>query len=265
MTEVRHHRARKRFGQNFLVDPNIIDKIVGALAPGENDNLIEIGPGQGALTEPLLATTPCLQVIEVDRDLAADLRKRFGGHPGFRLYEGDALAFDFGKLGTAEQPLRVVGNLPYNISTPLLFHLLNYESVIGDMHFMLQREVVDRMTAGPGSKTYGRLGIIAQYHCRIDFLFPVPATCFRPVPQVESAIVRLVPHRQKPYLAQDPVFFRKVVKLAFQQRRKTLRNALKPLMDSSRLNELDIDLNARPETLSVSDFVHLSNRILTLK
>jgi 16S rRNA (adenine1518-N6/adenine1519-N6)-dimethyltransferase len=253
------HQARKRFGQNFLVDDQIIQSIVHAIGPKPGDNLVEIGPGQGAITGLLLAACPRLQVVELDRDLIPLLRQKFARFPDLRIHEADALAFDFSQLAPTG-PLRVVGNLPYNISTPLLFHLLSYEGLIRDMHFMLQKEVVDRMAAEPGCKDYGRLSIMCQYHCAVEFLFEVGPHCFRPAPKVDSAIVRLIPHRQRPWVAADPSLLDTLVKTAFQQRRKTLRNALKHwLPQAEALVELGIDPQQRPENLGVRDYVNLAN------
>lgn len=258
-----NHRARKRFGQNFLVDNGVIERIVRAINPTPGDTLVEIGPGQGALTEPLLAALGKLQAVELDRDLATLLRNRFAHCEGFVLHEGDALAFPFDSLYTGEGRLRVVGNLPYNISTPLIFHLLEYASGIADMHFMLQKEVVERLASPPGNKTYGRLSVMVQYYCKIDYLFTVPPHAFSPAPKVESAIVRLTPHRHKPCIAKDPVFLSQLVSACFQQRRKTLRNTLKPWLTDANRDTLDLDLGLRPETLSVGDFVTLSNHLGT--
>jgi 16S rRNA (adenine1518-N6/adenine1519-N6)-dimethyltransferase len=258
VNQIDNHQARKRFGQNFLVDTQVVDNIIAAIRPVPGDNLVEIGPGQGAITGPLLARGGRLHAVEVDRDLAALLGRRFADNSGFVLHLGDALAFDFSQL---PQPLRVVGNLPYNISTPLLFHLLNYASGIRDMHFMLQKEVVDRMAAAPGSKTYGRLSVIVQYYCEVCHLFNVPASAFRPVPKVESAIVRLIPRPDSEQRARDNRFFETLVKTAFQQRRKTLRNTLKQLPGDWDLNVLSIDLSLRPEVLTISQFVTLSNEL----
>lgn len=252
------HRARKRFGQNFLTDPGIIDRIVRSIRPAAGDRLVEIGPGQGALTEPLLAHCPGLTVVELDRDLVARLRREY---PSLQLEEGDALAFDFSRLAAEPHSLRVVGNLPYNISTPLIFHLLDYAHLIRDMHFMLQKEVVQRMAAAPGNKNYGRLSVMVQYFCRVEDLFGVPPECFRPRPKVDSAIVRLSPWREMPCVAQDLSIFRNLVNICFQARRKTLRNSLRQLMSNEAMESLDMDLTLRPEHLSVKDFVTLSNRI----
>lgn len=254
------HQARKRFGQNFLVDNAIIDRIITTIRPSSTDNLVEIGPGQGALTAPLLAATGRLKAVELDRDLVALLEGKFASQHSLSLYQGDALAFDFSTL-VADGPLRIVGNLPYNISTPLIFHLLDYIHQIKDMHFMLQKEVVERMAAPPGSKTYGRLSVIVQYYCQVFDLFTVPPSSFFPAPKVESAIVRLVPRLNHSITAVDMTLFRTLVRVAFQQRRKTLRNALKQLPGTWNADSVSIDLSRRPETLSVDEFANLSNEL----
>ncbi|USD21967.1 16S rRNA (adenine(1518)-N(6)/adenine(1519)-N(6))-dimethyltransferase RsmA [Microbulbifer variabilis] len=252
------HKARKRFGQNFLVDGNIIERIVRSIAPKETDKLVEIGPGQGAITELLIQRCPSLTAVELDRDLIPLLEFKFRDYPDFKIIERDALKFDFGEFA-GESPLRIVGNLPYNISTPLLFHLLSFKSKVQDMHFMLQKEVVDRLGASPGTKSYGRLTVMVQYYCRVQGLFPVPPQSFRPAPKVESAIVRLIPHSKIPYIAEDEKLLERIVNVAFQQRRKTLRNALKPLFPDLDPDQLPVDASRRPETLSVQEFVQLSN------
>ncbi|WP_237059453.1 16S rRNA (adenine(1518)-N(6)/adenine(1519)-N(6))-dimethyltransferase RsmA [Microbulbifer sediminum] len=258
------HKARKRFGQNFLVDENIIERIVRAIGPRETDRLVEIGPGQGAITALLLQRCPSLKAIELDRDLIPMLEFKFRDYPDFEIIEQDALKFDFGTLAQ-DQPLRIVGNLPYNISTPLLFHLLSFRGKVKDMHFMLQKEVVDRLSATPGNKAYGRLSVMVQYHCRVQGLFPVPPQSFRPAPKVESAIVRLTP-REKPELAAtNEALLERIVNVAFQQRRKTLRNALKPLYPELDITALPLDASRRPETFSVKEFVELANYCATLK
>ena len=255
------HIPRKRFGQNFLHDQGIIQKIVKSIAPKENDNIVEIGPGQGAITEPLIEKLNHLNVVELDRDLIPLLQDKFAGQ-SLDIHESDALKFDFRKL-MQEAPLRIVGNLPYNISTPLLFHLLSYHTQVKDMHFMLQLEVVDRLAAAPGSKAYGRLSIITQYYCQVDKLFNVPQGAFNPPPKVMSAIVRLVP-RELDTKVTDESLFQTVVKTAFSQRRKTLRNNLKQLLAADQLDQLTQDLSLRPEQLSLEDYIHLSNEIVTL-
>ncbi|WIO74555.1 16S rRNA (adenine(1518)-N(6)/adenine(1519)-N(6))-dimethyltransferase RsmA [Porticoccaceae bacterium LTM1] len=260
-TDLTDHRARKRFGQNFLVDDNVINKIVDAIHPREDDNLIEIGPGQGAMTRPLLDRCPLLQVVELDRDLAALLTDKFRNYPEFKLHQGDALKTDFRQFRFGEKPMRIVGNLPYNISTPLIFHLLSYVGEVIDMHFMLQKEVVDRLAASPGEKAYGRLTVMAQYYCQVEPLFLVPPGSFHPAPKVDSAIVRLLPYKDLPFPAEDVSLLQRLVSACFQQRRKTLRNSLKNFVGADQLDQLDIDLQLRPEVLSVADFVRLSNQI----
>ena len=253
------HRARRRFGQNFLVDGNVIHRIVAAIASKPGDNLVEIGPGLGALTRPLLEASGRLHVVEIDRDLIARLKQEFAGQ-SLEIHEGDALKFDFAGLGG---DLRVVGNLPYNISTPILFHLSDYADRIVDMTFMLQKEVVDRMVADPGTEDYGRLSVMLQYRFVIDRLFEVPPGAFRPVPKVTSAIVRLVPRPAQELGARDAALFGRVAAAAFGQRRKTLRNTLRDFIDQAGLAELGIDAGLRGERLSVGDFVRIANACAT--
>jgi 16S rRNA (adenine1518-N6/adenine1519-N6)-dimethyltransferase len=252
------HRARKRFGQNFLHDQNIIHRIVVCIRPRPGDVLLEIGPGQGAITAELLASGCELNAVELDRDLVAMLQTKFGDQPNFHLRSGDALALDLSQIGDGK-PLRVVGNLPYNISTPLMFHLLKQRERIADMHFMLQKEVVDRLCAGPGNRDYGRLSIMAQYFCRIESLFTVPPGAFSPQPKVQSAIVRLTPHATLPWPARSVAALQLIVRTAFNQRRKTLRNAVQGLLSTQQLQDLGIDPGARPETLPLSTFVAMSD------
>jgi 16S rRNA (adenine1518-N6/adenine1519-N6)-dimethyltransferase len=253
------HRSRRRFGQNFLRDPGIIDRIVAAIQPRPDDHLVEIGPGQGALTGPLLASGCRLDAVELDRDLVPVLLAAFGLNPRFTLHNTDALRFDVSQLQDGGAPLRVVGNLPYNISTPLIFHLLEGAAHIADMHFMLQREVVQRLAAAPGSGDYGRLGIMAQYACRVESLFEVPPEAFTPRPRVHSAVVRLIPYRESPWPTCDRRRLARVVQAAFAQRRKTLRNTLKGLIDAEGLAALGIDPGARAETLGLEQFIALAN------
>lgn len=257
------HKARKRFGQNFLVDENVIRRIARAVKANASERLIEIGPGQGALTEHLLRDCPQLNAIELDRDLIPILRTRFFSAADFQIHEGDALKFDFRALYEAgeESKLRVVGNLPYNISTPLLFKLLKNRDIIQDMHFMLQKEVVVRLNASAGDKNYGRLSVMTQYYCEVQDLFDVSPESFNPRPKVNSAIVRLTPHTELPVVADNVEHFAHVVNLAFQQRRKTLRNALKTILENVDDSSLAIDLSLRAERLTVADFVQLSNQI----
>jgi len=252
-----NHRARKRFGQNFLSDPNIIRKIVDAIAPQAGQNMVEIGPGLGAMTDPLMARLGHLHVVEIDRDLIARLHERYTPEQ-MSVHEGDALKFDFATLGA---DLRVVGNLPYNISTPLLFHLASFADHVRDMTFMLQKEVVMRMVAEPGSSDYGRLSVMLQYRFRMGRLFDVPPGAFRPVPKVMSSIVRLVPRSGASLLAKDEAVLSKVVTAAFGQRRKTLRNTLKDFIAEQGLTALGIDAGMRAERLSVSDYVKIANAV----
>lgn len=251
------HIARKRFGQNFLNSPGIIRRIVEAIAPRPGDTLVEIGPGLGALTEPLLAQLPHLHVVEIDRDLIARLHTTY---PADRLtiHEGDALAFDFAALGDG---LRIVGNLPYNISTPLLFHLARFAGRVRDMHFMLQKEVVDRMVAEPGGGEYGRLSVMLQYRFDMERLFIVPPGAFTPAPKVDSAIVRMTPLPAERLAPVDADAFSRIVALAFSQRRKMLRNTLRSVVSEGELTALGITPTARPEDLAVADYVALANAL----
>jgi 16S rRNA (adenine1518-N6/adenine1519-N6)-dimethyltransferase len=257
----RNFTPRKRFGQNFLTDYAIISRIANAIAPLDNEHLVEIGPGQGALTEAIAPVGCKLDVIELDRDLVDHLLAAFSIYPRFKLHSKDALKFDFSSLAAGRQKLRIVGNLPYNISTPLIFKLLENSLIIQDMHFMLQLEVVERLAAQPGSKAWGRLGIMTQYHCEVEHLFDVPPTAFNPPPKVQSAIVRLTPRSQSPWPECDEAQLRKVVQAAFAQRRKTLRNNLKGIIDTDSLAGLDIDPGARAETLELSQFIEIANAV----
>jgi len=260
---LKDHKARKRFGQNFLHDQRVIGKIVQAVAPRHGDNLVEIGPGMGALTAPLLAAAEHLTVLELDRDLAATLPARMGHPKHLTIVEGDALRFDFAKIEQADKPLRVVGNLPYNISTPLLFHLIRYGALVKDMHFMLQKEVVDRIVAEPKSKDFGRLSVMIQYYCKPTFLFEVPPGAFNPPPKVTSAVFRLEPYAVKPIQARNEKLLAALVSQVFNQRRKTLRNTLKGQIDEAGFAELGISPMARPETLTLANFVALADYIDT--
>lgn len=249
------HVPRKRFGQNFLVDEQAIAAIIEAIAPQRGDRLIEIGPGLGALTRPLAARLDHLHVVELDRDIVARLKREF---PPARVtvHEGDALRFDFSVLGPR---LRVVGNLPYNISTPLLFHLAGHAAAILDMHVMLQREVVERMVATPSTSQYGRLSVMLQYRFEMEQVLAVPATAFDPAPKVESAVVRLAPFPRLPHPARDEAQLGMVVTAAFSQRRKTLRNALKGYFRAADFERLGLDGGLRAQDLSVADFVRLAD------
>ena len=243
------HKPRKRFGQNFLVDEQVINQIVSTVSPKKNDTVIEIGPGKGALTFPLINHLEKIHVIEIDRDLISLLQKK--NNKKISIHESDALVFNFDQF---KQNIRIVGNLPYNISSPLLFHLLNYRDNIIDMTFMLQKEVVDRIVAPPGSKVYGRISVIMQAFFDTELMFVVPKESFNPQPKIESAILYLKT-KSKP-LVQNSKPLEEIVKIAFSQRRKTLKNCLKSVLDQS---QTDIDLSQRAEMLSVENFVTLMN------
>jgi 16S rRNA (adenine1518-N6/adenine1519-N6)-dimethyltransferase len=260
------HQARKRFGQNFLHDPNVIRNIVKSIRPKPGDNIVEIGPGMGAITEELLeGTEGYLNVVELDRDLIPGLKVKFFDQPGFVVNEADALKFDFQTLKVDERPLRIVGNLPYNISTPLIFHLLSYSGTVKDMHFMLQKEVVERLAAGPGDKNYGRLSIMAQYFCQVQHLFDVGPGAFKPAPKVDSAIVRMVPYDTLPHPVKDFRTLENVVRESFAMRRKTLRNNLKKTISAEDLEKLGIDPGLRPEKLSLEAFVKIADFVFENK
>lgn len=251
------HVAKKRFGQNFLNDQGVIDSLVAAISPKADDLMVEIGPGLGALTKPLLQKLNMLHVVEVDRDIIDWMQKEYAKN-SITIHNSDALKFDFSQLGAH---MRVVGNLPYNISTPILFHLLDNVKVITDMHFMLQKEVVERMVAEPSTAAYGRLSVMLQYRLQMEYLFTVPPEAFDPAPKVESAFVRCVPHAKLPFVANDETLFAKIVTAAFSQRRKTLRNTLKGLLDDADFAVLDIDSQQRAENLSVAEFVAITNHL----
>ena len=252
------HRARKRFGQHFLTDPGVIDAIVRHIHPAAQDVIVEIGPGQGAITDLLARQAGHVHAIELDRDLAKALRTHYADNDAVTIHEADALTFDFASLG---QKLRIVGNLPYNISTPLLFHLMNFRDRILDMHFMLQKEVVDRMAASPGSKAYGRLGIMLGCHLHIESLFDVDRQAFEPPPAVTSAVVRLDPLPPGTYTIENEAGLSTLVATAFMQRRKTVRNSLKTLADSTDLQAAGIDGGLRPEQISIAQYVALANHL----
>ncbi len=249
------HVARKRFGQNFLIDQGIIGAIVSAIHPQRSDTVVEIGPGLGAITEPLMQRVDHLHVVEIDRDLIARLKKQY---PAERMtvHEGDALAFDFASVG---QRLRLVGNLPYNISTPLLFHLADYAEAVYDMHFMLQKEVVERMVAEPGNADFGRMSVMLQYRFYLEWLIDVPPESFDPAPKVDSAVVRLIPKPVSELHARRPEKLAQVALAAFSQRRKMLRNTLKGVLDDQGFAELGIDPTRRAEDIPVEDYVRIAN------
>ncbi len=253
--------ARKRFGQHFLHDKQIIQRIVDMVAPQTGQHVVEIGPGQGALTVPILKQIGTLDVVEIDRDLIPPLKMRCAEKGHLIVHEADALEFDFAGLVPSGESLRVIGNLPYNISTPLIFHLLDYANIILDMHFMLQKEVVERLAAQPGTEAYGRLSIMMQYHCHVISLFNVSAAAFYPPPKVESSVVRLIPYKEISHFAHHYKHFALLVREAFSHRRKTLRNSLKGLVSDVEWKKIEIDSHLRPEQLSVEDYVTISNRL----
>jgi 16S rRNA (adenine1518-N6/adenine1519-N6)-dimethyltransferase len=248
-------QARKRFGQHFLTSSDIIEQIVSAILPREGETLVEIGPGHGAITAPLAQRATTLHAIEFDRDLIAKLRKQFQDQANVIIHEADALQFDFSTLG---DQLRIVGNLPYNISTPLLFHLLTFKHIVSDMHFMLQKEVVDRMSAAPGSKNYGRLTIMLGCHLEVVPLFDVPPEAFLPAPRVMSSVVRMRPLPEDRFDIHDPQKLEQIVKQAFSRRRKTLRNALQGLASETDIEAAGLEPGTRPEQIPVSGWIRLA-------
>lgn len=256
------HAPRKRFGQNFLHDPRVIARIVQVIAPHAGEHVIEIGPGRGAITLPLLACGVDLDVIELDRDLIANL-SRLAAPPSasLRIHNADALEFDLCGLAQDGRKLRVAGNLPYNISTPLLFRLIEQHACIEDMHLMLQKEVVERMAASAGGRDYGRLSVMVQYHCRVQPLFTIGPGAFFPQPRVDSCFVRLIPHSSAEIRTMNEDVFTLVVRTAFMHRRKTLRNALKGLATAEIFAAADIDADRRPEQLDLHEYVRLSDRL----
>ena len=254
------HQPRKRFGQHFLTDPNILSEIMRCLGLQKTDRVIEIGPGQGALTEYLLADIDHLDAVELDRDLVLYLQQKFDSTQ-LTIHSADALNFSYSSLSKNKSDLRIVGNLPYNISTPLLFKLFSEIDCIRDMHFMLQKEVVLRLTAEISTTDYSRLSVMSQYFCDNSYLFTVPPDAFDPPPKVESAIVRLVPRKQERLSPEQFKQFSMVVKEAFNYRRKKLGNCLKRLIDAKTLASLDIDPNARPQDISVAEFIRISKAV----
>jgi 16S rRNA (adenine1518-N6/adenine1519-N6)-dimethyltransferase len=263
MTNSDHHQARKRFGQNFLHDPAIIQRIVDVINPQQQDNIIEIGPGKGALTKLILERVDNLDVIEIDRDLVNALKTNFVNDKRLMIHEADALKLDFSQFNKSD--LRIIGNLPYNISTPLLFHLLSFKDCIKDMLFMLQKEVVNRICAEPGNKQYGRLSIMLQYYCDVESLFTIKPGAFSPSPKVDSAIVKLTPLRKPRYTLSDHEILQVIVREAFSQRRKTIRNSLKNYVSEESIKQLGIAPETRAENLQISDFVKLANYYHQLK
>ncbi|MHB8454046.1 MAG: 16S rRNA (adenine(1518)-N(6)/adenine(1519)-N(6))-dimethyltransferase RsmA [Acidiferrobacterales bacterium] len=257
MIAMQGHRARKRFGQHFLHDNAVIARIIGNFDPQPGEIIVEIGPGKGALTGALLQRVPSLHAVELDRDLVSYLHNAFPR--GLSVHQADALRFDFCRFALPGRRLRLIGNLPYNISTPLLIHLLEIGPCIQDMLFMLQKEVVDRLVAEPGGKDYGRLSVMVQWRCRVERVLHVSPGAFSPPPRVESAVVRLTPHEQLPVTVDDPDGLRQIVLAAFSQRRKVLRNCLKQFLPAEAIAGLGIDPGRRPETLSLQEFAVLAN------
>ena len=251
------HQAKKRFGQNFLVNEQIIADIIRAISPAEQDNMVEIGPGLGALTRPLLMKLNTLHVVEIDRDIIARLKADYPQNK-IIIHEGDALKFDIALLPTA---LRIVGNLPYNISSPLLFHFADYEEQITDMHFMLQNEVVERMVAAPSTPEYGRLSVMLQYRFHMEKVLDVPPDSFRPAPKVDSAIVRMIPISSKEIQVEDKQLFAEIVAAAFGQRRKTLRNTLRGHISEADFVQLGIDPQLRAENLSFVEYARITKKV----
>ena len=249
------HKAKKKFGQNFLVDQTVIADIVRCIRPQPNDNMVEIGPGLGALTRPLLQHLHKLHVVEIDRDIIARLKTDYP-QDTIVIHEGDALQFDF---ATLDAPLRIVGNLPYNISSPLLFHFAAFAARITDMHFMLQNEVVERMVAAPSTPQYGRLSVMLQYRFEMEKLLDVPPQSFRPAPKVDSAIVRMIPLPGEKITVNNEALFARIVADAFGQRRKTLRNTLKAWLAEADFAQLGINAQLRAENLGVAEFTRIAN------
>ncbi|PCJ32490.1 MAG: 16S rRNA (adenine(1518)-N(6)/adenine(1519)-N(6))-dimethyltransferase [Gammaproteobacteria bacterium] len=258
MSKFHTPKARKRFGQNFLIDQSVIDDIVGAVDPKPGEHLVEIGPGRAAITEPLLQQGDQLDVIELDRDLIPLLEAKLSNYPHLTIHQADALSFNYKTLVKSDEKLRVLGNLPYNITTPLLFHLLEQSEIIEDMCFMLQREVVERICAQPGGKQYGRLTIMVQYQCQAELLFLVPPEAFDPIPKVESAIIYLKPLSERVGGNVPIKSLARIVTQAFSQRRKTIANTLKKVVSQEIITQVGIKLDQRPETISVEQYVSLT-------
>ena len=258
---VESHRPRKRFGQHFLKDFHVVQRIVAAVDPRPGDHLVEIGPGMGVLTQELLPLAGKLDAVELDRDIIPKLHATCLPLGALTIHSADALRFDFCALAVAEEKLRIVGNLPYNISTPLIFRLIEQIHCIQDMHFMLQKEVVDRLAAAPNCADYGKLSIMIQTHCQVQHLFNVPPDAFSPPPKVDSAVVRMIPHPSPPVDLKDPALFEKIVTAAFAQRRKTLRNNLKDWLNTDQWHAIGIDPQRRAETLSLEEFARLANAV----
>ncbi len=255
------YHAKKQFGQNFLCDQGIIDSIISTINAHDDETIVEIGPGLAALTEPMCEHIRHLNVIEIDHDLADRLRHHPFIHDQLTIYNEDALTFDFTKLKEEGKKLRVYGNLPYNISTPLLFHLISFGTLIHDMHFMLQKEVVDRLIAQPGCSDYGKLSVMSQYHCKMMPFLEVPPQAFRPSPKVNSAVIRIVPYSQKPYIAEDESLLNRIAAAAFNQRRKTIANSMQEFLTGDDFSTLNLDPKLRAENITVKQYVEIANYV----
>jgi len=256
------HQPRKRFGQHFLHDNSVIERIIKTIDPQPEDRLLEIGPGLGAITLPLLKKMGKLMAVELDRDVIPHLTRAAAELGELKIFQADALRFDYKEVAGTGDKLRLIGNLPYNISTPLLFHFLSQKECVKDMHFMLQKEVVHRMAAGPGSKIYGRLSVMLQASARVEHLFDIGREAFTPPPKVESSFVRLLPYETPPFHINDQKLFSQLVVSAFSQRRKTLRNSLKKLLDADQIASTGVDPTARAETLEPEQFAKLANLLI---
>ncbi|GMQ96688.1 MAG: 16S rRNA (adenine(1518)-N(6)/adenine(1519)-N(6)) -dimethyltransferase RsmA [Gammaproteobacteria bacterium] len=257
------HKSRKRFGQHFLHDQQVIQKIIVAVHPDTTQHILEIGPGHGALTDMLISKAGKLDAVELDRDLANELMQRFHGVNHFHVHQGDILKFDLHKVQFNGR-LRLIGNLPYNISTPLLFRMRDQIECIEDMHFMLQKEVAQRICAEPGNRSYGRLSVMMQYAFQVEILFHIPPASFNPPPKVDSSFLHFIPHSRPPVHIDNHDVFELTVSTAFSQRRKTLRNTLKQLISESGIRALGIDPGARPETLTLAQFALISNTLYAM-
>lgn len=255
------HQVRKRFGQNFLHDEEVIAKILDTISPSKQEHILEIGPGLGALTKGLANSGAKLHCVELDTDLAESLKTEYAKYDKVKITQADALEFDLNSIATERQPLRIVGNLPYNISTPLIFHLLKNSGLIKDMTFMLQLEVIQRMVSKVGNKNYGRLGLMVQYYCEAEHLFNIASAAFTPKPKVVSALVRLKPRSVSSLKAKDPECLKAIIQTAFNQRRKTVRNSLRSMVPESLLEQILVDKKLRPENLTLHDYVKISDAI----
>lgn len=255
------HRPRKRFGQNFLCDRGIIRQIIACINPKKGEHIVEIGPGRGALTESIISIVEDMDVVELDRDLIPLLKVKLFRYPKLIIHEADAMKFDFSSLRRDKQSIRIVGNLPYNISTPLIFYLLKQSSMIKDMYFMLQKEVADRLSACPGNRLYSRLSVMALYYCTVESLFTVEPRAFIPVPKVKSAFVRMTPRHNITHRIVDTKTFEKVIRIGFQQRRKTISNNYKNILNNKDFKMLEIDPTLRPERLDIEQYVRIANLV----